>query len=164
MRVALKCEASLLMLMDVVAPADTSELPAGLPATAAATRGVRGVWQPAVLNGDMPCGPVVRRGALGLVGSAPWCVSVARGEQGAGLQGGVLRGWRGSPNSHRLLCVAYTSRCLCDSRRPCTEALYDSGKQLKVSSCSSRQQAAVTHMQNKQVCVCVGGGNSALQA
>jgi hypothetical protein len=94
------------MLMEVVDVAPASPLPAGLPAIAIA-RGVRGVQQPA--PGDMGgMGEIPRRAALGLVGSAPWCMSVARGEQGiaaAGLHGGVsFSGLR--PPSDMLLCCA----------------------------------------------------------
>lgn len=116
-RVALKCEASLLMLIEVVEVVPASPLPAGLPATATA-RGVRGVRQ---APGDMG---TLRRGALGLVGR-PWCTRVARGEQGTadtGLQGGVsLSGFR--PSFSAVQCCAYSSSCLCARISPWTDAL-----------------------------------------
>lgn len=76
--VALKWDASLLMLMDVVVVLG-SPPPAGLLAMVVA-RAVRG---------EAGTGQMVRRGALGLVGDEPCCSSVDRGEQGimgAGLQ------------------------------------------------------------------------------
>lgn len=115
-RVALKCEASLLMLMEVVEVDGPSLTPAGLPASAMA-RGVRG-------DIGMGMGDALRRGALGLVGREPWCRRVARGEQGtlpAGLQGGVsLSGCR-LPTA--AVHFAYSSMRLCASSRPRTDAL-----------------------------------------
>jgi len=107
--VALKWEASLLMLMEVM-DVDASPLPAGLPATATA-RGVRGVRHAAAALGEAGTGVSVRRGALGLVGRAPWWAKVARGEQGppataqAGLQGGVTE------RALRGVTAAKTSCC-----------------------------------------------------
>lgn len=119
-RVALKCEASLLMLMEVVEVAPASPLPAGLPARGIA-RGVRGVLQRAAGLGDLGMVDTLRRGALGLVGRAPWCARVARGEQSIaldGLQGGVsCRGCR------ELLSCVTCSSCLWDISRLCTDAL-----------------------------------------
>jgi hypothetical protein len=116
-RVALKCEASLLMLMEVVEVEGPSLMPAGLPASAMA-RGVRG-------DRGVGMGDELRRGALGLVGREPWCRRVARGEQGtllpAGLQGGVS--FRGCRLATVDVHCAYSSMCLCDSSRPRTDAL-----------------------------------------
>lgn len=127
-RVALKWEASLLMLMEVK-EVEASLLPAGLPAKATA-RGVRGVRQPTAALGEAGTGVSVRRGALGLVGRAPWWDRVARGEQGpsataeAGLQGGVTeRALRGVTAVNTSCCCATASSCLCARSRPLMEAL-----------------------------------------
>lgn len=117
-RVALKCEASLLMLMEVVEVEvdGTSLTPAGLPASAMAP-GVRG-------DIGMSMGDTLRRGALGLVGREPWCRRVARGEQGtlpAGLQGGVS--FSGCKLATAAMHCACSSMRLCASSRPRTDAL-----------------------------------------